>query len=536
MLSSASARAVDMVFGGTRLAGQTADAWEVVEVLKRNKVPLAVIPDGRESPADGVVERLRELQSLELMRASARCREVAQAWMSNGIRGVLIKSPGYLPYTSDNVDVLVDPGLEKAAVGCLRDLGYVEIRRLREPMKRFFRRFRGPDPGFAIHLHTAVAWINTFLEASDVLADARPGPASDGLWIPSATHAFLINTAHWVYEDKHLSLRDLYHARVALEAGVDWDAARRLVSSYGWGAGFELGIAIYRAVNERVARVLDLPAGLAMGPPWDRYAGRVVRQADDLPIELSRVLCKWLHYRMASRSPRTGWAERGRDVAELTRYAVLVKAPWLRRSRSLIVAISGPDGAGKSSLAHEVVRRCQAFGLPARSHWVRAGSSSFLELIKAVALRRGERPALVSDREEALSRPVLGSGWRWMVAFDAGLRLWAKSVRAREVGGVHVFDRYVADACADLTSRYQSGGASLLRRWGPRPDLAVLIDLNGEEASRRSESPLRRETLDTTIAWYRAHPGLFDVVVAGALSADRVAEQVCERVFGVYAG
>ena len=62
------------------------------------------------------------------MKRSSPFAEVARAWSDVGIPSVLIKSPGYIPYTNSNVDVLVPTHQMSEAHRIMLELGYLELK------------------------------------------------------------------------------------------------------------------------------------------------------------------------------------------------------------------------------------------------------------------------------------------------------------------------------------------------------------------------------------------------------------------------
>jgi thymidylate kinase len=143
---------------------------------------------------------------------------------------------------------------------------------------------------------------------------------------------------------------------------------------------------------------------------------------------------------------------------------------WLRLSRraGVSVALLGPDGAGKSTLAAELESR---FYLPVRS--------VYMGLYQNPAPRRSRR-----------LRPVTRSAKR--VATQWGR--WLEGAYHRRRGRLVVFDRYTYEAL--VPNRFQHGRRGRARRWVlghscPPPDLAVLLDAPSDVLySRKGEHDL----------------------------------------------
>ena len=178
--------------------------------------------------------------------------------------------------------------------------------------------------------------------------------------------------------------------------------------------------------------------------------------------------------------------------------------------RSLRVALLGPDGAGKSSLAAELAR---SLPIPVRRFY------------------GGLYP--VGRRQFRL---------RGLGTAATILRLWRTSARATVAGWLGrlvVFDRYPLDALVLLpegAGRLHRWRAALLARSCPRPDLVIVLDapvavlherrreqaVDVLEAQRRRYADLARTT-----------PGA--VVVAATADIDGVRRRVTEAIWKAHA-
>ena len=517
------------------------DAERFVELLRRNRVPVAVLAES--AAIRDLAHQMPELAAFvasereRLEYATDAYREVAEAWTDAGISCVLIKSPGFFPYTSSNVDVLVPAERAERACGVLESLGYAELPAIREPYKRLFRRARAPKLGFAVHVHTGVAWVTRFLTDADVLRSSRTSPEAPWLRYPGAEEVFLINTAHWLYEDKEMTLRDLYHAELAIRDGVRWDALRAKATAAGWRDGFELGLTLYRVA----AHSLGLTTlGQAIPPPdrvGPRLARRAVRPVDDgtSVISLNKAICKGLQLVKTGRDPALDGTEKAREMGNLL-WATARQALFTRPGgRCVAVAVSGPDGAGKTTFAREMHAWLSGeLGLPAEYHWTRLATSQPLDALKTVGTRvvsvipTGARPEsghVAGDRERALraespppkalltDRPRVRHAWCCVLFVDFGLRLWMRTLKAELRGGIHVFDRHMVDAVVDLEAIYGFHLPAWSLRLLPHPDVMIVIDATSHSDELPSPAVVGngRDALEI----YESYAGRADVVVPG---------------------
>jgi hypothetical protein len=341
-------------FFGTGGAEPDVGETEIVRFLVRNKAPVAAVPFDVPADRDGPVAAYAEGQAQILATAIAEYGAVHERWRARGIEGVLIKSPGYFPYTSDNLDVLVPETARDAAVEVLEECGYRELPWVREPYKLLFRKIDAEPFGFAIHLHTKVAWINRFFDGADLSARSVADADLPCLVRPSAEDAFLITAAHWFYEDKELKLRDLIHVAMLLEGDVDWNAVARVAAEQGWGRGLASATAIYRrafdglglsAIGDRLPT-----AGFGPAPRWVDE----IEAPATLPLRLPRVRTKVAHLVKSVRDPRIGVGEKVREAGLVAFYAGRVRLPDLRRQPSLRVRLTGA-AAGEASFARALL-------------------------------------------------------------------------------------------------------------------------------------------------------------------------------------
>jgi len=170
----------------------------------------------------------------------------------------------------------------------------------------------------------------------------------------------------------------------------------------------------------------------------------------------------------------------------------------LRAPTGLVVALLGPDGAGKSSVIERmmedlapVFRRVRSMHLRPRMRWWRRG--------------REDLPVT-----EPHAQPQRGAGAStlklclFVLDYAAGylLRIWPDRCRSTLVA----FDRYLHDMLVD-PRRYRYGGPPALARWAahlvPQPDLWIVLDapaevlqgrkpeVAGEESERQRADYLR---------------------------------------------
>lgn len=190
---------------------------------------------------------------------------------------------------------------------------------------------------------------------------------------------------------------------------------------------------------------------------------------------------------------------------------------------SVVVAISGVDGAGKSTVAQAVAGDLGQLGVPVGVVWTRPGMRlGWLENAAQAGkrlLRQDPAPgvsqvAAGSEVTPASRRGPLGWVWSLLVAlsFVADVRR-----RHRAVRGVAICDRYLLDALVTMDFVYRGvdlrAHKALIRRLLPAATHSFLLDLSAADALARKDDPLFgryavEEQLDRYATYRREIPGL----------------------------
>jgi thymidylate kinase len=376
-----------------------------------------------------------------------------------------------------------------------------------------------------------VAWINVFLDGEGVLERGRGGRFGEGCLHPSNDDVVLITLAHAIYEDKQITIRDLFHVREALRSGIDLEQIQELSRRHGWERGWVLG----RQLVSNAASALNVDSH----ETWGSFLlpARGSRKRSTVPLGLSKIYGKSLHFQKTWADQTTSVQEKAKESLRLAQFAALVKSGPLRRSTSVLISLSGQDGSGKSTVARTAVNQVKPFTVTARYHWIRLGSSPFLEAIKSLlgemgnGMRREMKTALPGQmnmsRGGLRHQDLLKEAWCWVLLLDFLIRAWSDTIEARMRGGIQVFDRYTVDAQVDLAVKYAFRPHPLIERLGPKPDLAVLLQIAAPIARSRSETPATELESQQANLLYTKLEGLFDLVLdADTASATDIAVTV----------
>jgi thymidylate kinase len=223
-----------------------------------------------------------------------------------------------------------------------------------------------------------------------------------------------------------------------------------------------------------------------------------------------------------------------------------------RSQPGFLIAISGVDGAGKTTQARSLLRALDRCEIRAKYIWSRPGSS--LLSSQLVRLVRAFVPGLRHfSRETARQDPMDSSRCRNGSGFDPNNRLhraaWLSlvlldcaivfGVRVRFnllTGHVVICDRYLPDALADLASRFRDDMVAnhpLLRWIGgicPKPDFPVLLRVDPGRARSRQDGEPRPPTTESDRSRARLHEALARSDRIAVLDASRDRESVSDQL------
>jgi len=166
-------------------------------------------------------------------------------------------------------------------------------------------------------------------------------------------------------------------------------------------------------------------------------------------------------------------------------------------SPRLVVAVSGVDGSGKSTLSRLVAQNLKQAGIPVSRIWARPGGKKnrLLDGLAHAGKRLlGQDPSWGAARvarggptgDLASRRGLLGWTWAMLVTLSFLLDVRQQHLRSR---GVILYDRHLLDALVQLDFVY--GGVDLrlhqavVRRGLPKPRLSLYLDVPEEVALAR---------------------------------------------------
>ena len=290
---------------------------------------------------------------------------------------------------------------------------------------------------------------------------------------------------------------------------------------------------------------------LARGRPPDKLHGRVEETLERTPtawIEAERRAAAWRLRRglqllqtwhAGMPLSRTAW------VGALGELAGIRARPRFSRRRTGVIALSGIDGAGKSTQAYALGETLEKLGHRSVVEWnpMSTFSTAIPRPFKDALLRMmgsadrapiegesADRARNAMSRQPGLVVHVLALG----AALLAILAHWRLVLRHGPRGRLIIVDRYTLDASVHLRFRYGQSRAlpiqlALLRWLSPKPIASFLLDVAPATAMSRKPHHWTAAEFELQAALYRDERERHRTI---ALNADRSQDQVCADLAG----
>lgn len=224
----------------------------------------------------------------------------------------------------------------------------------------------------------------------------------------------------------------------------------------------------------------------------------------------------------------------------------------VRRRRGRVIALSGLDGAGKSTQASALVASLEKLGYESVAVWTRLAQDPALNRV-AIPIKRllgrrraesGEKPsgaavaATGSPTSASFERgPLVTFAWSHFVAF-ANARAHRRAVIPHlRRGRIVVCDRYVLDSHVHLRRKYPAlrsvrSQAALVRLLSPRPLRSYLLYIDADESTRRKDDVYTTDQLRRHAELYlEIYPRYGTRLVDGTRRPDDIAAEIASEVW-----
>ena len=519
-------------------AGADRSPEQIVDMLGRMKFPLADLDETIHPDLDWLFnsEAFRRLREEHRSRQAAylvEFRTFVDAARQIEMPVIALKACDAFPYESSNLDLLVPPDRMEDAAHILDRQGFLRLTHYVEPHKTLHKKFNRGREVAIFHLHQEVSWDGAiFLDRGALWKHRRHLAVVPGAAQLHPAHVAALTIAHAVYENARVGPADLRRVLRAME--LEREAAtmiREMAIRHGWTPGLRSGISSLAALEmvlcgtDRIAHSLHAPRVPSVQP------GR------SLVIRLGRMRCLLMLALKILASPETRWCARFKLLGAFLRAKARV-ALGMPRHRSLLVAFSGVDGAGKSMYARQVVEFLVACDIEARLLWARGGSTTVMLGVKSLLRRASRHPGSLRPREEgvALTSRWQRFLWPWVVMAELLMTYMVRLTFPLLRGRVVLLDRHVLDATVDLAERLGTRDPRnlfswrILQRLAPHPQIHLLFDVPPEIAMQRKESGMDRAQMERRHALYRALAPSGALMIDTTRDPDLVAEEVGMRV------
>jgi len=425
---------------------------------------------------------------------------------ANDIPACLIKTYGPFPFWSGNVDVIVPEEKFKAALAILSENGFIRIPWLDEPNKVLLKKFSGGKVVISLHLHCRISWHNTYLRYEDIIRDASNIQISNGLLTLQGGALVATTIAHSFFENCKIRAIDLLILRHSLNSPEILENARKIASSEGWEREFIIGIKTFLiADRNHWLHTIEKNCPEISSFKSERYfLDRINTNYHDLPLNIPFLVSKGalishaLRHRDDSLLPRPF---KNNIFSLIMRY--ILRNIHGNSPKGLIIAISGPDGAGKTTIRNELLRMLKEFGISAKPYWSRYGSPS-IKLKKHFDMQIQSGKTSPSVLRTKIGKSILCN----VKFFDISFRLWLRSICARLSGTNLIFDRYLIDAEVDHMIDLMKIEDSIIKRHLfhkvansliLKPNFHILLRCDAKILSNRTKEDIKRCELQDII-------------------------------------
>ena len=357
---------------------------EVSGYIKSNKFNLTSLS----ASAIAVVKRsnLKQIFYQQLNRQKRIINsfsEIKRQFDAQGISFVFIKSPGYFPLFSDNLDIIIHPHSAKEAKRVLEENNYFELFKWSEAFKAYYRKYKGTSEVLSVHLHEKVAWDGKiFLDFEKCYNDKQEMKNFSGYYMPGPENAFIITLAHAIFENKYILLGDYQNLIYLIHNfSLDLHKITKLVGQYSWSQGFDFSV---KTIIE-FENCLKISNGLNS---LFEITKQKIEVGNYLPITINKLESRVMFIKSmvkdnsVSIPKRIGWIFGMVALALKRKFKITIQSYFQFRQTSFIISFSGQDNSGKTTIINSINKVFNECDFSYVNIWSRIGSSSlFLKLL-----------------------------------------------------------------------------------------------------------------------------------------------------------
>jgi len=428
---------------------------------------------------------------------------VVEALDRKGIEIRLIKTNGPFPFWSGNIDSIIDEKDLGEAARTLESMGFVRISCCDEPHKLLFKRFSDGRTVISLHLHSRIVWDATYVLCEDAIAanrqiDSESKDSESKIRTINGGPLIATILAHAFLENQSVRLIDLFIVEDVMKGDNEaLDDAVRIAEKMGWSREFFLASQAFLEadkilIKEKGGGLLDNFARMIPTHDADVFAKTLTKRIEEMnsfPIDLPTLPTKgFLMKRIYVRNDMPGFP------SGTSRIGFFIKNYFIRklgnsRVKGRIIAISGPDGSGKTTIAKGVAELMRDMGIDFDIYWSRYGSVPKLVRKAEVGERKRVRPVGVTNKSR-------------MKLIENIIKLKVKSISTRMSGRNVIFDRHFIDTMVDFQMETgeefhpfaKIGESSIIE-----PDLHIILMANPETLAARSGEGVNSSSIKARI-------------------------------------
>ncbi|MFX0209712.1 MAG: nucleotidyltransferase family protein [Candidatus Hodarchaeota archaeon] len=435
--------------------------------------------------------------------------EVLNTFNKNKIELLLLKSTGFFPYKTENLDILVRPEKIPEAKNLLTDIGYLELGNYKTLYKYLFRRFKDAKEAGTVHLHEKIIWGEVDILDEEILWQNKV-ISTEGFPIPSPTDSLLIILGHILFEEDKITISDLANFFSLVRKGnIDWEYLHYITSKKGWRTGFYQMANIFDFLYSKLLREdSPLPNLLKKRISHDHkpsiqcyFLRNILGKKLEFPFDLPKCFTKYHFYSKILTEQEKTISTKLKNVFSATHrnLSILIKYKY---QEPYLITFTGLDGSGKTTqarLLNEVLRKCE---IKTKYIWGRAGYSHFLETIKTIPRKiwrvKEQKNSIVPHstvKSTLFKSPPIKFLWSTIITMDMLVRYYFPVRLALLNKRIVICDRYFWDSLVDLAIRFNDSDfqirpvSKFLRRALPTPNLSFFLDISAENVLPRSDEP-----------------------------------------------
>lgn len=515
-----------------------------INVVNRFGAQLSSMNSGIQQAVSELYQK--QLQEQNLWQNSFS--EIKQLWGANQIKHIFHKSCGEFPFMSDNLDVLVHPKDYSSAHTLLLDLGYIELRNIQEPHKKFYRRINGDSFCVPVHLHERVCWGVPYDDVNHMWGNFQTAADNDLVNFPSLEDAFITTIAHAFIEDHVFKIGDLIKVAICTERELNWDYIKQNVTSNCWFDAYVVAVECLNYLSQRMVginlipeRVMSLYKETSKKKFNSTTSELIVSKRFVLPYKLPHLRIRVYSSLRLINDRKMGSKLYNTLCAMLFLVDGIINLKLKYHNQpSYLVTLSGGDGSGKTFFKEYLLKALDLFGLESEEVWMRYGSMPISRNINDLRKKlRGDRPKVEVPSPGHKGDKKYSLLWLMLNSFDMvvlSLRYRISYVLRRKV---FVFDRNLLDFLVDFSvnsgRKMPSIVVKLLLLAFPRVNYGVVI-----KGGTSSEMPLL-ESEDPALQafyydYYLQYFPQFQQVINDMdyTSCDKVVNHTLRSVFGKY--